>query len=262
MEISKENLDRLKRARLMDDSFMRKYFEGDIERVEYVLRIILDRDDLKVQEVHTQDSKSNILYRSAVLDILATDKKGEVYNIEIQRKEDGAGFRRTRYYRSILDVSLIDKGDDFEELPEIYIIFITERDVIGGGKALYTLKKQLECETETYQFDDGEHILYVNGSYDKTDTPLGQLIHDFNCADPRKMFSELLREKAIYYKEGKEGVASMCRLWEEAKAEGKAEGKNEAILGLLENGLEVEFIAKALKVDIERVRKLKERLEN
>lgn len=54
----------------------------------------------------------------------------------------------------------------------------------------------------------------------------------------------------------------MCRLWEEAKAEGKAEGKNEAILGLLENGLEVEFIAKALKVDIERVRKLKERLDN
>ena len=88
------------------------------------------------------------------------------------------------------------------------------------------------------------------------------MIHDFNCADPRKMISKLLRDKALYLKEGKEGVASMCRLWEEAKAEGKAEGKNEDILGLLENGLEVEFIAKALKVDIERVRKLKERLDN
>lgn len=140
--------------------------------------------------------------------------------------------------------------------------YLTEKDAISGGKALYTLKKQLESDEEAYQFDDGEHILYVNGSYDKTDTPLGQLIHDFNCADPRKMISKLLRDKALYLKEGKEGVASMCRLWEEAKAEGKAEGKNEDILGLLENGLEVEFIAKALKVDIERVRKLKERLDN
>ena len=90
-EIKEKHLSRLKRARLLDDTFMRKFFEGDNERVEYVLRTILGRDDLTVQEVHTQDSKDNILYRSVILDILATGKDGEVYNIEIQRSDDGAG---------------------------------------------------------------------------------------------------------------------------------------------------------------------------
>lgn len=237
-EIKEKHLSRLKRARLLDDTFMRKFFEGDNERVEYVLRTILGRDDLTVQEVHTQDSKDNILYRSVILDILATGKDGETYNIEIQRSDDGAGFRRTRYHRSMIDVSLIDKGKQFEELPEVYIIFITEKDVIGGEKPIYTLEKQLKYENHAYPFDDGEHIVYVNGAYRQVDTPLGQLIHDFNCSNPREMFSELLKEKALYYKEGKAGIEIMCRLWEEAKQEGIAEGLQKGMEQGIEQGIE------------------------
>ena len=51
-EFDKETLDRLRRLRLMDDDFMSKCFEDNIECAELVVRIILNRNDLKVERIH------------------------------------------------------------------------------------------------------------------------------------------------------------------------------------------------------------------
>ena len=47
----------------MDDNFMSKVFE-DKPCAEFLLRIILNRDDLKVKEVHGQHDLNNIQGRS------------------------------------------------------------------------------------------------------------------------------------------------------------------------------------------------------
>ena len=41
-------------ANLMDNFYMRKFFDGDIECVQYVLRIIMANDGLIVKNVKTQ----------------------------------------------------------------------------------------------------------------------------------------------------------------------------------------------------------------
>ena len=46
-----EDLQRLRGFRLMDDDFMSKCFEENIECTELVLQIVLGRDDLKVEKV-------------------------------------------------------------------------------------------------------------------------------------------------------------------------------------------------------------------
>ena len=84
-KISKKDLERLQRLRLMDDDFMTICFDNYIEGAELLLKIILDRDDLKVSEVKTQKELKNIQGRSVRLDIHATDKQGNKYDIEIQR---------------------------------------------------------------------------------------------------------------------------------------------------------------------------------
>lgn len=67
-----EDLERIRNFRLMDDDFMSKVFE-DKACAEFLLKIILERDDLTVQEVHGQHDLKNLQGRSVRLDILAVD---------------------------------------------------------------------------------------------------------------------------------------------------------------------------------------------
>ena len=95
---------------------------------------MLNRSDLKVLDVRTQVFVENIINRSVRLDILATDDTGAKFNIEIQRSNKGAGRKRARYNSSMMDANLLEKGEDFDELPETYVIFITEKDVMKQGR--------------------------------------------------------------------------------------------------------------------------------
>ena len=70
------------------------------------------------------------------LDVLATDSTGRKINVEIQRSDKGAGRKRARYNSSMMDANLLRKGEKFDELPETYVVFITEHDVIGKGSIL------------------------------------------------------------------------------------------------------------------------------
>lgn len=67
-------LAKIAQFRLFDDDFMSKVFEDDIEATEFLLRIILQRDDLEVTESKGQVSIKNLLGRSVRLDIKAKDK--------------------------------------------------------------------------------------------------------------------------------------------------------------------------------------------
>ena len=86
---------------------------------------------------------------------------------------------------SFIDAHLLNPGDDFADLPETFVIFITEKDVIGKGKPIYRIERKLEETGES--FDDGEHIIYVNGADKDASTALGKLMHDFFCIDPDDM---------------------------------------------------------------------------
>ena len=166
-----EDLQRLRNFRLIDDDFLTKCFEHDKAAIQLVLRIVLEAPDLEVLDVRTQVFVENLLNRSVRLDILATDSQGRKINVEIQRADRGAGRRRARYNSSMMDANLLEKGEDFDQLPETYVVFITERDVIGQGKPLYQVERCILGSGEI--FGDGSHILYVNGAW-RDDSPLGR----------------------------------------------------------------------------------------
>lgn len=221
-----EDLKRLKEFCLMDDDFFTKCFEGDIACMELILRIILEKTDLKVMDVHTQVFAENLLNRSVRFDILATDSTGAKINVEVQRCDKGAGKRRARYNSSMMDVNLLKKGEDFEQLPETWVIFITEHDMLGGGQALYPVDR---CFVKTgEQFGDGSHILYVNGAY-RGGMAIGKLMHDFSCSDPSDMYYEVLAERTRFFKESKEGIQTMSKIMEDLRRESLEEGMKEGI---------------------------------
>ena len=214
-----EDLRRIQSLRLLDDDFMNKVFE-DKACAEFLMQIILERTDLTVQKVHSQHNLKNLQGRSVRLDILATDEAGRVYNIEVQRSDKGAGAKRARYNSSLIDANITEPGDNYENLNETYVIFITEHDVLKAGQPIYHIDRMIQ-ETNAL-FGDGSHILYVNAQI-KDNTALGQLMHDFACTKAEEMHYPILAKRVRYFKEEQEGVATMSRIFEEIKREAAQE---------------------------------------
>lgn len=244
-----EDLHRIRNFRLMDDDFMSKVFE-DLSCAQLLLQIILERQDLRVQNVQSQYDLKNLQGRSVRLDILAVDQANRAYNIEVQRSDSGAAVKRARYNSSLLDANLTMKGDGYEQLNETYVIFITEHDVLGDGLPIYHIDRIIRESGKV--FGDETHIIYVNAQI-QNETALGHLMHDFVCSSAEKMYYATLAERVRYFKEEQKGVVAMCKALEEMR-------KNERIevaQRLLENGkLSYEDIAMATNLTLEEVKAL------
>lgn len=256
-----EDLDRLRSFRPMDDTFMRGLFKENLPLAELVLRIITGKSDLILTQCETQaDMKRVTGARSICLDAYATDSAGKKYDIEVQRADNGADPHRARYHSSVMDVENLDEKQDYKELPDTYIIFITENDYYKAGEPVYTIQNM--NLTLNRPFNDGAHILYVNGEY-RDDSEIGRLMHDFNCTSADEMNFELLAERTRYLKENPKGVSEMCKVMEdlrdESYAEGHAEGREEqaqmTAKNLYEQGLTIEQIARAIGFSMETVEK-------
>lgn len=253
------DLQRIRGFRLIDDDFMNACLDDNIAGTELILRIILDKPDLSVKRVKTQQVMKNLLGRDIWLDIDAEDSSGTEYDIEIQRTDKGAGRKRARYHSSILDAHLLNPGDDFDGLPETYVIFITENDVIGDGMPLYRIERHIE-ETGK-RFGDGEHILYVNGANRDSATELGRLMQDFFCTEPNAMHYKELANKVRYFKEDERGVKTMCKVIEDMREETREvtreETRVESAKNLLKLGkLTLEEISSVLLLPLDKVKEL------
>lgn len=250
-----EDLQRIRGFRLIDDDFMNACFDGNIEGTELLLRIILNKPDISVESVTTQKVMKNLLGRDIWLDIDATDSTGKEYNIEIQRADKGADRKRARYHSSMLDAHLLEVGENFSKLPETYVIFITENDVIGKNKPLYVIERMIINTDES--FGDGEHIVYVNGADKDSTTELGKLMHDFFCTSPDDMNYKELADKVRYLKEDEKGVATMCKAMEDMRNEAVERDRIEIALDMIKDGkLSLEQIAQYSRLALDKVKEL------
>ena len=215
-----EDLQRLRGFRLLDDDFMTKVFE-DIPCAELLLRIILNDEGIRVLEAHSQRGIKNLQGRSVKLDILAVDSHNRVFNVEVQRSDRGAGAKRARYNSALIDANVTEPGDQYEDLNETFVIFITENDVMKAGLPIYHIDRVVR-ETGKL-FEDEEHIIYVNSQI-KDETKLGRLMHDFSCTDAKDMYNKVLADRVRYFKEDERGVEIMCREMEIMRNQAHEEG--------------------------------------
>lgn len=128
---------------------MNVVFERNIEATEFLLNIILERDDMEVIEVIGQREYKNPVIggRSIRIDIYAKDSSGKIYDIEVQRSDEGADVHRARFNSSMIDTRMLKENQKFKELHESYVIFITKNDV---SDVIYPiLAKQIHYFKET-----------------------------------------------------------------------------------------------------------------
>ena len=98
------------------------------------------------------------------------------------------------------------------------------------GEAVYPIER-INLVTGK-PFEDGEHILYVNGEY-RGDSDIGKLIHDFNCTDAADMNFELLAERTRYLKNNPKGVSEMCKVIEDMRTRERKETMKEIALRMM-----------------------------
>lgn len=244
---------------LLDDNLMTLVFDRNIEATELLLKVILQRNDLKVLEVVGQREYKNPMSggRSITIDIYAVDGNGKVYDVEVQHAPEGADPHRARFYSSMVDTKMLKAGQKFKEIHDSYVIFITASDVMGAGRALYHVNRVIE-ETGTY-FGDGSHIIYVNGSYKDDNDPVGRLMHDFRCLSSADMFYPVLAREVEYFKETEGGREVVCQIFEDLAEKWVIEEKKESARRMIASGkLTEEEIAEYAGLPVEEVRELAE----
>lgn len=259
----------LKDLTIMDDIFMRNVLK-DSACTEYILKVIMNQDNLKLKDQILQADYKNLQGRSSILDCIALDNSGRKYNIEFQNADSGASLKRARYHGSLVDANTLKPGQDPVDLPDTYIIFITENDTLGFNLPICHIDRTFE---ETGQScPDQLHIIYVNSSF-QDDTALGKLMHDLHCSDPHDMYSEILARRVKELKETQKGVDTMCDKLNELIAEERNEGEKRGILigeaqgekrGILHTqketaknlqhmGMALEQISQALNVSVQMI---------
>lgn len=187
----------LKELTIMSDVFMRNVFKKK-ECTEYVLKVILEKKDLRILDQVLQMDYKNLQGRSAVLDCVARDAEGKLLDVEIQQENEGASPKRARYHSGLMDMNTLNPSQDFSELPESYVIFITRKDVLGYDLPIYHIDRTIRELGEDFQ--DEAHIIYVN-SRRQEDTELGRLMHDLNCKNAKDMYNKVLADRVYELKE-------------------------------------------------------------
>ncbi|MCM1047990.1 MAG: PD-(D/E)XK nuclease family transposase [Clostridiales bacterium] len=257
--LHEQDLQRLRGFRLMDDDFLSAFFRDNIEDTEFILRIILNKPTLQVKSVHAQHELKNLNGRSVRLDVHAVEDNGTEIDIEVQRDDRGAGFKRARHNSSLLDASILKPGQKPEELPETYVIFITESDVIGLDEPIYPIERYIFVQGKYIPVDDGAHTIYVNGAKQGNETELEKLMHDFSCIKAEDMYYSQLAKKMRYLKEDEKGVEAMCRVMEEMRDETELATRIENALEMISDGqLSLEKIAQYAGLPLDKVRELAE----
>ena len=266
-----------KELTLMNNAFMNLVLEDNIPCVEEILRVILNKPDLKVKTAKTQKMFQGF-DRSICLDVFAEDSKCVLYNIEIQQSDEGADQRRARFHSGVIDAHSLKAGQNFKELPECYVIFITKNDVLGLNKTIYTIHRYIDGTSEA--FNDGSHVIYINASAKDDGTEIWKLIHDLQCTEADEMFFPRLAARVRFFKEEEEGEIEMSDKFDEfvknfvkqevkqevkhelEKAEKKAEKKarqekENFVLGLIRLGkLTLEEIAQCSGLTLKKVKSL------
>ena len=227
----------LQRLTMMSDMFMRNVLKSR-DCAQEVLRIILGEKDLEVVEVETQQDYKNLHGRSLELDCVALTGDGRVFDIEVEQKVSRAHPQRARYHNGLMDMNLLDPGDDFERMPEMYTIFIVGGDVLKEGKIFYRIDRTVWGSGRL--FGDQSHVIYINASAVKhldtavkelpeKEADLYRLVHDFHCKNADEMYNSVLAKRVRELKETEGGRQIMCeemnKIYRWGQREGQKEGK-------------------------------------
>lgn len=195
---------RVAQFNLTSDIFFSKVIENKAACQELIN--ILTGQALIIKDIQPQYSIRHLESHSVVLDVLAESRHGKLINIEMQTGENENHLKRSRYHQACIDVSMLEKGHPFEDLPELYSIFITAKDFFKCGKGIYHVDRVLREGNLT--IDNGIREIYVNLQGKVKNPVLRALLSYIKNTDAdyeNEYFPNLIKRVQFYKKKGGSG---------------------------------------------------------
>ena len=142
------------------DDFMFGAVMSDPRRCKPLLELVLG---VKINRIEYPELQKTINTRydskSIRLDVYVADDAGTVYDIEIQTTRKKNLPRRVRYYQGLIDVHILEKGEDYRALRKSFVIFIATYDPFGKGRYVYTFENRCREDLEIALGDDATKII-------------------------------------------------------------------------------------------------------
>ena len=168
-----------------------------------------------------------------------------IYDIEPNKRKDVNLPKHNRFYQAKIDSRNLKSGEeDFENLPNLFVIMITNYDPFGYDYMMYTIHNQCK-EIPELEYEDGLMFLYFNTTGTKGgNSSIKSLLNFIQKSKIENVTDEVT--KKLHDCSSKVKVSPELRMeymkWDamiyyerrDAKNEGKIEGKIESILELIE----------------------------
>ena len=262
----------------LKDDFMFGLIMHDPKYVKPFLEMILKIKIRKV--VYPQSQKSIDLSANAKairLDVYVEDDQNTVFNLGMQTSDNRNLPKRMRYYQGVIDLNILQKGQDYTKLKKSYVIFICTFDPFGEGRHIYTFCNTCQENTALTLDDDAvKIILSTKGTMDDVSPEMKRILDYIDGKGASDKFTEELEEAVCSarqnerwrldymtleyeyrqrYLEGKEEGR------EEGRAEGRAEGRERTIQKLHERGESIASIADIVELNEEEVKRVISKLK-
>lgn len=226
------------------DNFMFGAVMSDPNNCKELLEMILQ---IPIERVEVSKEKSIVYhpeYKGVRLDVYAKDDNNTHYDVEMQSVKKKAIGKRARYYHSQIDMELLRSGEDYDKLPDSYVIFVCDFDPFGLRKYCYTFANQCLEDTSLNQQDGCKSIFLSTYGENEEDVPVRMVkflkFVKANLTESKKDFEDefikKLQNTINHVKESRE-MEERFMLFQEMlkdeRTEGRIQGKRESILELL-----------------------------
>lgn len=245
-----------KREKLQDLTIKNNFLFGAVMCEEENCKGFLEMTlGFPIEQVEVSKEKSIVYhpeYKGIRLDVYAKDENNTHYNVEMQVLKRAALGKRSRYYHSQIDMELLLKGKEYQDLPDTYVIFICDFDPFGKKRYCYTF---MNCclEDKELKLCDGSISIFLS-TKGKNETEVSQELMNFlkfvsadlkeSISDFQDPYVKQLQEAISRIKSNREMEERYMILRELLKdeysegmllgrEEGKVEGKAEDILDFL-----------------------------
>ena len=204
--------------------------------------------------------------KSVRLDIYVEDGKETVYNIEMQTTENRNLPKRTRYYQGMIDLNILEKGDNYKDLKRSFIIFVCTFDLFGEGRHIYTFENRCIQNPDLGLGDDTTKIiLNTKGTMDDVTPEMKKLLDFIDGKEPEDDFTRELDEAVQSVRKNEKWRLDYMTLqmnYQEKYEQGVEQEKRQSALRMIEAGkLSSEEIALYSGLALEQVLELEKELQ-
>lgn len=200
-----------KRTKWEELSISNDFLFGKVMQNPELCKELLQRilPDLNIDRIEYPELQKSINMdmdaRSVRLDVYVKDEKEVVYDIEMQVSHTKELPKRSRYYQSMIDLQLIDKGQLYDELKRSYVIFICPFDLYGKGRHIYTFENICKEDGSISMGDEAvKIILNAKGTLDDVSDELKAFLDYVAGKKPKDAYVERLEEAVKEAKKNRE----------------------------------------------------------